>query len=110
MCFLFTYVLMFSFCLNCHLKPFFAIFYTFSPSADYNCCCFKILNSHQLKFVEAKENYITKHFRDKDFDIEKVYEIWRIGGRKLEPYKTVIVIKFSLTKKKAYCKIYQPFI
>ena len=57
-----AYALMFSFCLNCHFKPFFAIFDTFSPITDYNCRCFKILNSHQLKFVEAKENYISKHF------------------------------------------------
>ena len=61
-CSAYVYVLMFSFCLNCHFKPFFAIFDTFSPITDYNCRCFKILNSHQLKFVEAKENYISKHF------------------------------------------------
>ena len=75
-----AYVLMFYFCLSCHFKPFFVIFDTFSPITDYNCRCFKILNSHPLRFVEAKGNYISKHFREKDFDIEKFYKIWRIGG------------------------------
>ena len=41
-----AYALMFSFCLNCHFKPFFAIFNTFPPITDYNCRCFKILNSN----------------------------------------------------------------
>ena len=71
---------MFYFCLSCHFKPFFVIFDTFSPITDYNCRCFKILNSHPLRFVEAKGNYISKHSREKDFDIEKFYKIWRIGG------------------------------
>ena len=82
----------FFFCLSCHFKPFFVIFDTFSPITDYNCHCFKILNSHQLRFVEAKENDISKHFQEKDFDIENFYEIWRVGEKKLQLYKAVIVI------------------
>ena len=53
-----AYVLMFYFCLSCHFKLFFVIFDTFSPITDYNCHCLKVLNSHQLRFVETKSEMV----------------------------------------------------
>ena len=96
-----AYALMFSFCLNCHFKPFFAIFDTFSPITDFNCRCFKILNFHELKFVEAKENYISKHFEMKILILKNFRNL---EGRweKITTIKKLLllmIIKFSLTKK-----------
>lgn len=81
-----AYCLMFTFCLNNKFGSFLKIF------VDYNCCCFKILNSSYLRSVEAKENYVSKHFQDKDFDVKKFNNIWLVGVDKLKKYRTAIVI------------------
>lgn len=66
-----AYSLMFSFCLNNKIDPFKEIFDSFSPIIDYNCRCFRILNHPYIKFIELKENYISKHCRDRGFSSEK---------------------------------------
>ena len=53
--------------------------------------CFKILNKHYLNFVDAKKNYVSRHCRDKDYDVEKFDDIWLVGGVKLKKYRTVTV-------------------
>ena len=82
---------MFSFCLNNKSDSFNKIFEFFSPVIDYNCRCFKILNRPSINFLELKQNYITKHCRDKGFNIENFNQIWRSGSEKLKEYRTVIV-------------------
>ena len=87
-----VYCLMFTLCLNNKFGSFLKIFDSFSPVVDYNCHCFKILNSSYLRSVEAKENYVSKHFQDKDFDVKKINNIWLVGVDKLKKYRAVIVI------------------
>ena len=72
-------------------------------SVDYNCCCFKIINKHYLKFVEARENYVSKHYKDKSYSIKNFYKIWRLNSQKLNDYLEVIVIE---KKKKMHIKRY----
>ena len=86
-----AYDLMFTFYLNTKYNSFYEIFNSFSPVVHYNCHCFKILNRHYLNFVDAKENYVSRHCRDKDYDVEKFDDIWLVGGDKLKKYRTVIV-------------------
>ena len=86
-----AYDLMFTFCLNTKFNSFYEIFDSFSPVVHYNCRCFEILNRHYLNFVDAKENYLKKHCRNKDYDVEKFDDIWLVGGDKLKEYRTVIV-------------------
>ena len=45
-----------------------------------------------MNFADAKENYLKKHCRDKDYDVEKFDDIWLVGGDKLKEYRTVIVV------------------
>ena len=52
--------LMWKFCLNVKFNSFFEIYDSFTPTIDFNCCYFKIVNKHYLKFVEARENYVSK--------------------------------------------------
>ena len=52
--------LMWKFCLNVKFNSFFEIHDSFTPTIDFNCCYFKIVNKHYLKFVEARENYVSK--------------------------------------------------
>ena len=70
-----AYDLMFTFCLNTKFNSSYKIFDSFSPVVHYTCRCFKILNRHYLNFVDAKENYLKKHCRDKDYDVEKFDDI-----------------------------------
>ena len=62
--------LMWKFCLNVKFNSFFEIYDSFSLIVYYNCCCFKIVNKHYLKFVEARENYVSKHYKDKNYSIK----------------------------------------
>lgn len=87
-----AYSLMFYFCLNNKFDSFNKIFQSFSTVTDYNCRCFKILNHPYIRFIEFKENYITKHCKEKGFNIKKFHEIWRSGGEKLKEYRTIIII------------------
>ena len=64
----------------------------FSPIVNYNCCCFKIVNKHYLKFVKTRENYVLKHYKDKNYSIKIFYKIWRLNSPKLNDYVEVIVI------------------
>ena len=80
------------FCLNVKFNSFFKIYDSFSPIVDYNCCYFKIVNKHYLKFVEARENYVLKHYKDKNYSIKNFYKIWRLNSQKLNDYLEVIVL------------------
>ena len=84
--------LMWKFCLNVKLNSFFEIYDYFPPILDYNCCCFKIENKHYLKFVEARKNYVSKHYKDKNYSIKNFYKIWRLNSQKLNDYLEVIII------------------
>ena len=84
--------LMWKFCLNVKFNSFFKIFDSFCPIVDYNCCCFKIASKDYLKFVEARENYVSKHYEDKNYSIKNFYKIWRLSTQKLNGYLEVIVI------------------
>ena len=48
--------LIWKFCLNVKFKSLFEIYVFFPPILDNNCCSFKIVKKHYLKFVETKEN------------------------------------------------------
>ena len=84
--------LMWKFCFNVKFNSFFEIYESFSPIVDYNCCCFKMVNKHYLKFVEARENYVSKYYKDRNYSIKKFYKIWRLNSQKLNDYLKVIVI------------------
>ena len=84
--------LIWKFCLNVKFNSFFEICDFFSPIVDYNCCCFKIVNKHYLKFVERRENYVLKHYKDKNYSIKNFYKIWRLNSQKLNDYLEVIVL------------------
>ena len=80
-------------CLNVKFSSFNEIYdSSFSPIVDYSCCCFKIVNKHYLKFVKTRENYLLKHYKNKNYSIKNFYKIWRLNNPKLNDYIEVIVI------------------
>ena len=61
-------------CANkCDLRLFPNLFKLSYRLRDYNCRCFKILNSNYYLFVKQNNNYLREHKKDKDFDINKFY-------------------------------------
>ena len=84
--------LMWEVCLNVKINSFYEIYDSFSPIVDYDCCYFKIVNKHYLKFVETRKNYVLKHYKDKNNSIKNFYKIWRLNSSKLNDYIEVIVI------------------
>ena len=84
--------LMWEVCLNVKINSFYEIYDSFSSIVDYDCCYFKIVNKHYLKFVETRENYVLKHYKDKNYSIKNFYKIWRLNSQKLNDYLKVIVI------------------
>ena len=52
---------------------------------DCDSRCFKIVNGHYLKYLDAREQYYLKHRREKDFDEKRFDLIW-LRPSELQPY------------------------
>ena len=74
--------LFYQFANKCDLRLFHNLFKLSYPLRDYNCPCFKILNSYYYLFAKQKNNYIREHKKNKDFDINKFYKPWLEDGCK----------------------------
>ena len=72
----FVYDLLILFCTCVNLEPFENIYKNFVPVKYYDSRCFKTVNEHYLKYLNAREIYYLKHRREKDFDEKKFDLIW----------------------------------
>ena len=72
----FAYDLLISFCTCVNLELFENIYKNIVPVKDYDSRCFKAVNEHYLKYLNAREIYYLKHRREKDFDEKKFDLIW----------------------------------
>ena len=80
-----AYDLLISFCSCVNLEQFRKIYKNFVPVKDYDSRCFKTLNKHYFKYLDAREQYYLKHRDEKDFDQKTFALIW-LCPSKLEPY------------------------
>ena len=65
----FPYDLMISLYSCVNVETFENIYKNFVPVKDYDSRCFKIVNEHYLKYLDAKEQCYLKYRREKNFDL-----------------------------------------
>ena len=70
-CVLFAYRLLIAFCSCENIEVFENIYKNFVPVKDYDSRCFKIVNEHYLKYVDAKEQYFLEHTRERKILMRK---------------------------------------
>ena len=57
-----------------------------------------------MNFADAKENYVSRHCRDKDCDVEKFDDIWWVDRDKREKFPE-IKMAFYVSKRTNYVHI-----
>ena len=82
---LFANRLLIAFCSCVNVEVFENIYRNFVPVKDYDSRCFKIVNEHYLKYLDAREQYYLRHRREKNFD-EKKFDLICLHQSKLEFY------------------------
>ena len=65
---LFACRLLIAFCSCVNVEVFENIYRNFVPVQDYDSRCFKIVNEHYLKYLDARDQYYLRHRREKNFD------------------------------------------